>query len=121
MGAQKSGRPSKPPLLATGVIFALAANLLLPTALEALVGLWDVGRFLWWLTGVAAPLLAGTLAALYTRQRGAIHAWIGGMISIPILALFVFPGNWQLAILAGGFCTLGGAITELILRRRRSG
>ncbi len=117
MGAQKPEQPSKPPLLATGIIFALAANLLLPTALEALVGLWDVGPFLWWLTVVVAPLLAGALAALYTRQRGAMHALLGGMLSIPILALFVFPGNWQLAILAGAFCTLGGAITELILRR----
>jgi hypothetical protein len=117
MGTQRPARSNKPPLLATGILFALAANLLLPTALEASVGLWDVGQLLWWLTGVVAPLVAGALTALYTRQRGAMHALIGGMISVPILALFVFPGNWQLAIFAGCFCAFGGAITELFLRR----
>lgn len=67
---------------------------------------------------IIAPLVAGGLTALYVQQRGGIHALLGGMISVPLLGLFVFPGLWQLAILAGAFCTLGGAVVELVLRRR---
>jgi hypothetical protein len=47
-----------------------------------------------------------------------MHAFLGGILSIPILGLFVLPGAWQLAIFAGAFCTLGGAVTEIVMRRR---
>jgi hypothetical protein len=65
---------------------------------------------------VVAPLLAGILTERYTRQRGAMHAFVGGMASTPLLALYVLPGGWSLAMLAWAFCTLGGALMEL--RRR---
>jgi hypothetical protein len=58
------------------------------------------------------------LTAFYVRQRGGVHAFIGGLLSIPILALFILTGLWQTAILCGAFCTLGGAITEIVMRRR---
>jgi len=67
---------------------------------------------------VGAALVAGVLTALYVRQRGGMHALIGGMSSVPLLALFILPGNWQLALFAGAFCTLGGTLTEIVLRRR---
>ena len=79
---------------------------------------FGLATMLWWLTGIAAPLLAGGLTAYYTGVRGGIHAFSGGLLSIPIFGLFVFPNAWQLAIFAGAFCTLGGAIMELVLRRR---
>jgi hypothetical protein len=65
-----------------------------------------------------APLVAGLMTALYVRQRGGIHAFIGGMITIPLLALLVFYGNWQSALLAGALCALAGAIGEVALRYR---
>lgn len=108
----------RPPIRWTGVLFALATNLLLPTAVNTLGELWGLGALLWGLTAIAAPLVAGALTARYTMQRGGIHAFLGGLLSVPILGFVVFPGNWQLAILAGAFCTLGGALTELATRRR---
>lgn len=105
---------TKPPLHWAGVLFALAANLLLPTVADMALG--SIGSTLAY---VIAPLIAGSLTALYVRQRGAIHALIGGLLTVPLLGLFIFPGLWQLAILAGAFCPLGGALTELVLRRRR--
>jgi hypothetical protein len=116
---EKEGQPSatKPPLQWTGVLFALAANLLLPTAMEALAGPFNLGTLFWILVGLVAPLLAGWLTARYTGVRGGLHAFLGGLISVPILGFFVFPNQWQLAILAGAFCTLAGAVTELAMRR----
>ncbi len=104
---------TKPPLQWSGVLFALAANLLLVTASG--MALASSGTIV---STLVAPLVAGALTAFYTRQRGGMHAFLGGMISIPILGGVIFAGLWQLAILAGAFCTLGGAITELMLRRR---
>lgn len=109
---------SKPPLRWTGVVFAFAANLLLVTvtsswversALSVRVGLPAL---------LASGLIAGVLTALYVRQRSGLHAFIGGILSIPVLALFIFQGVWPPAILAGAFCILGGVLTELLMRRR---
>jgi hypothetical protein len=108
----------KSPLLWTGILFALAANLLSVTVVNMLVEQWQPGRGLAILTITLAPLVAGVLTALYVRQRGGMHAFIGGMISVPILAFFIIPGLWQTALLCGAFCTLGGALTELVTRRR---
>jgi hypothetical protein len=106
--------PPKPPLLWTGVLFALAANLLLVTLADLLHrGLPGGLPAPTILIVVIAPLLAGILTERYTRHRGAMHAFVGGMASIPLLALYVLPGGWSLAILAGAFCTLGGALMEL--------
>jgi hypothetical protein len=58
------------------------------------------------------------LTAFYARVRGAMHAALGSVLSVPVLAIFIFNGVWIVALLAGCFCTLGGAITELLLRAR---
>jgi hypothetical protein len=105
--------PPKPPLRWTGVLFALAANWFLVTASDR--ALSQISAIL---PVILAPLVAGGLTAFYTRQRGGIHAFLGGMLSVPLLGLLVYPGSWQLALLAGAFCTLGGAVLELVLRRR---
>jgi hypothetical protein len=99
------------------VVFALAANLLLVTLAETLARQFHLETTLWFLTGVAAPIVAGVWTAQYVGQRGGIHAFLGGLLSIPLIGLFIFPGGWQLAIFAGAFCTLGGAVTEIVMRR----
>lgn len=121
MSKGSTTQPGKPPLHLSGVIFALAANLLLPTTAEVLLAGLEPGNPFWFLVGVVAPFLAGVLTATYTRERGGMHAFLGGMISVPVLALFIFTGLWQVALLAGAFCTLGGALTELVMRQRAAG
>jgi hypothetical protein len=116
-------RPSAPAprLRWTGILFALAANLFLVTAAHLFVGrLFGPGALApELLATAAAPVLAGAATALYVESRGAMHAFIGGMASAVLLGLLVFAGVWQMAIFAGAFCTLGGALTEILLRRRR--
>lgn len=108
----------KPPLRWTGVLFALAANMLLVTVSRGLVQALGMPYEFNVLETMVAPVVAGVLTAFYVPYRGAMHAFLGGMISIPLLGLFVLDGAWQFAIFAGAFCTLGGAITELLSRRR---
>ena len=109
----------KPPLRWTAILFALAVNMLLVTVFRGLVQVVGMPFELNVLDTMVAPLLAGVLAAFYAPYRGGMHAFLGGMLSIPLLAIFIFDGIWQFAIFAGAFCTLGGAITELALRRNR--
>lgn len=111
----------KTPLLWTGILFALAANLLLVTVANMLVEQWQPQPALAMLITLLAALLAGAFTALYVRQRGGMHAFIGGLVSIPILALFILTGLWQTAILCGAFCIVGGALTEIFMRRRKRG
>jgi hypothetical protein len=47
-----------------------------------------------------------------------MHAALGSVLSVPVLAIFIFNGVWIVAVLAGCFSILGGAITELLLRSR---
>ena len=108
----------KQPLRWTGVLFAFAVNLLLVTVTRGLVQVVEMPFEFNVLDTMVAPLVAGLLTAFYVGQRGAMHAFLGGMASVPVLAFFIFDGAWQFAIFAGAFCTLGGAITELALRRR---
>lgn len=108
---------SKPPLKWTGVLFALAANMLLVTLTSSLVQAMQWPAEFEVLATLVAPLAAGALTALYARVRGGMHAFLGGMLSVLPLMLFVFDGVWQLAVFAGCFCTLGGALTEVITRR----
>ena len=96
----------------------LAANLLLTTGADIVVRRLQVSLDYEIIATLVAPFIAGLLSALYARQRGAMHAFIGGMLSVPILAIYVFALNWQLAVFAGAFCGLGGAMTEILLRRR---
>jgi hypothetical protein len=109
---------AKAPIRLTGVLFALAANLLLTTGADIVVRRLQVSLDYEIIATLVAPFIAGLLSALYARQRGAMHAFIGGMLSVPILAIYVFALNWQLAVFAGAFCGLGGAMTEILLRRR---
>lgn len=116
-------RPSVPPkslapIRWTGVIFALAANLLLVTVVDLAIG--DRALNLWVALALRllAPILAGLLTVFYVQQRGGIHAFIGGVISVPLLALLIFQGNWQSALLAGVLCSLAGSAGEILLRRR---
>ena len=114
----KSDRAAKPSLKWTGVLFAFAVNLFLTSAADAFVARLPFGFDTEILATMVAPLVAGLTTALYTRSRGGMHALIGGMLSVPVLALYIFPGNWQFALLSGLFCTLGGALTEIFLRGR---
>lgn len=118
MGRRQRTDIAKPPLRWTGVLFALAANVLLVTLADSLVQRIGVGLNMEVLATVVAPFAAGMLTALYAAGRGAMHAFIGSALSAPILSLIVFAGSWQLAVFSMAFCTLGGAFTEIIARRR---
>lgn len=108
----KSKTP-KEPIRWTGVLFAFAANLLLVTGADAIVG--PNGSTT--LATVFAPLIAGGATAIYAKSRGAIHAAIGAAIALPVLAFIIFPTAWPLALFATLFCILGASLTELGLRR----
>jgi len=114
-----AAKPDKGPIRFTGILFALAANMFLVTAADALVKGLDLSISFEVLATLVAPFIAGTGTALYVKQRGGIHAFIGGLLSIPLLTYLVFGGYWQFGILAGAFCGLAGALTEIFLRRGR--
>ncbi len=110
--------PNRPPLRPAGIIFALAANLLMVTIGLLVAGVLPVGGS--WLTGLplVGSILAGLFTAFYVGKRAAIHAMLGGLLSIPVLTLFVLPGNnWNYAVLAAAFCALGGILGEFRQRR----
>lgn len=109
---------AKPPLSWKGVLFAFAANMLLVTVGTGLVQTLRLPIEFESIATLAGPLLTGVLTAVYTGQRGAMHAFLGGMFSVLPLTFFVFQGAWQPALYAGAFCTIGGALAEIVLRRR---
>ncbi len=113
MGRERGQTNRRPPLLWTGIIFALAANLLLITLVNSASAPWQTEGQLILVTTLLAALVAGGLTAFYTGQRGGMHACLGGSASVPLLAIFILPGWWQGAILAGAFCTLGGTLVEI--------
>lgn len=117
---ERKPKPGKPPLLWTGVLFAFAANVFLVTVIDLLISRLQVGLNFELLATVAAPLTVGVLTTLYVGLRGGMHAFIGGMASIPVLALWVFADRWPLALFAGAFCGLGGALAEKALTRRNA-
>lgn len=102
---------SKSPLRWQGILFALAANLLLVTVGSYLAPISSGMPAL--VATALLSLVAGLFTARYVGQRGGMHAFIGGMLSVPILLLAVFAGFWQPALLSGALCALGGALTEL--------
>ena len=102
----------------TGILFAIAATLLLVTVVDLAIRDRPLSLVLAVTLRLLVPIFAGVLIALYVRQRGGVHAFIGGMITIPLLALFVFQGNWQSAVLAAALCALAGAVSEVALRNR---
>ena len=108
----------RPPIHWGGVLFSLALNLILSTLadfminqLALMVGPSVTIRLL-------APLLAGILTALYVGERGGIHALLGGLLSVPLLATVILPGAWRVSLLVGVVCALGGALTEFVRQRR---
>lgn len=109
--------PARTGIRWTAVIFAFAANLLLFTLTNALAGLvFGEGAILW--ASIIGPVIAGALTAIVARQRGGIHAFLGGAATVPIIVWLILPGAWRTAIFAACFCTMGGALTEIFLRRR---
>ena len=118
MSHDKHSTKSSIPIQWAGVLFAIACNMLLVTVVDLAIRdrALAVGPAV--ALRLLAPLVAGLLTALYVRQRGGIHAFIGGMVTIPFLAFLVFQGNWQSAFLAGALCALAGALSEVLLRNR---
>lgn len=93
--------------------------LLLVTVVDLVIGDQDLTVGVAAALRLVAPVVAGVLTALYVRQRGGIHAFIGAIIALPLLAIFVFQGNWQSAVLAAALAALAGAVSEVVLRNRR--
>ena len=118
--SHRSAAPAaKAPLSWQGALFAFATNLLLVTVLTGLVQTLTLPIEYEIIATLLGPLLAGALTALYVRQRGGMHAFLGGMLSGLPLTIFIFQGAWQPALYAGAFCTIGGALTEVVQRRVR--
>lgn len=119
---KKSGNSShqqtrtKTPLRWTGILFAFAANVLLVTLADMAARRFGLDARL--MATILAPVVAGMATALYTRERGGMHALVGAVFSMPLLVLFVFASDWPLSIFAAAFCTMGAAFTELALRRQ---
>jgi len=113
MEKSTQNRRPRTPLNWLGIFFAFAANMLVITVAGYLVdALIPTNRFAQPLIMISA-LLAGVATAYYVKSRGSMHAFIGGLISIPFLALISFDGAWQPAIVAGALCGMGGALGDL--------
>lgn len=118
MSKRKPDRPAKPPIRWVGVFFAAALNLALVSLAQLLVNRLGLSLNYELLATLVAPVLAGVLTHLYVQERTGVHAFLGGLISIPLLAYLSFDGVWQFAVLAGAFCGLSGALAELLTRPR---
>ncbi|MEZ4707909.1 MAG: hypothetical protein R3A44_11915 [Caldilineaceae bacterium] len=117
--AQKSKRQepvgnnaARPPLRVAGILFGLLANLILVTLVSLLAAALDWSRGGLLIGAVVAAVTAGVLTARYVGARAGIHAFLGGMLSIPLLGLIAFSGDWQAAFFGGAFCALGGILME---------
>ena len=102
----------------TGILFAVAVTLLLVTVVDLVITNQGLAVTMAVVLRLLGPIMAGVLTAIYVRQRGGIHAFIGALITLPLMALFVFHGNWQSAVLAAALCALAGAVSEVVLRNR---
>jgi hypothetical protein len=115
----KSGsRTERAPIRWVGVLFAVALNLLLVTLADLAVRQLGLDVTPSVALRLFAPFVAGVLTTLYVGTRGSMHAFLGGLISVPLVALFVLSGAWRVSLLAGIFCALGGAVTEVVRRGR---
>jgi hypothetical protein len=117
--SNKSRKPQatpKPPLRWTGIVFAAALNLLLVSAAQLFLNLTGAGLNFEIVATMFAPLIAGAASGLYIRERAGAHVVLGGLLSIPFLGWLTFAGIWQFALLAGAFCGMAGAITEVLMR-----
>jgi phosphate/sulfate permease len=112
-------RTTKPPLRLLGIVFAFALNMMLVSLAYMMGSAWSNDPYLIMAMILLAAVVAGMGTTWYVGPRSGIHAFIGGLLTMPFLALFVFdPGNLPSAILAGSFCALGGIAGEFFLRRR---
>jgi hypothetical protein len=109
-----------PRLRISGIVFAIAANLLAATLASMAARSMQFSGAAELIVTLIGPMLAGFATCLYIGIRGGMHAFIGGMLSVPILAYFVFPGDWRLAILSGAICALIGAFTEKLTTAHNS-
>ncbi len=112
-------RPQRPPLRLAGIVFALALNLFLVSVVFLTAGSWGVEGSLLIAALLTVAVAAGVLTTLYVGARSGIHAFIGGLLSVPFIGFFVVPNNWGFALLAGSFCALGGIAGEFFHRRRQ--
>lgn len=112
-------RPPKPALRIAGIGFAFALNLFLVSVTSLLGTGWGVAADTLTVLILIAAVIAGLLTTWYVGARSGIHAFIGGLLSVPFLGFFVLVGNWQLSLLAGSLCALGGIAGEFLQRRRR--
>ncbi len=109
------------PLRVDGILFAWAANVLLVTAGFFLGSMLGESLVLLNVTVLGGAFLAGLLTGLWVRSRAAIHAFLGGLLSAPILALWILPNtNWRYGILSGAVCAVGGILMEMRERSARS-
>ncbi len=112
--------PKREPLNWLGVFFAFAATLLVVT-LASYVAQGILAGTRWGLPlMLVSALLAGIATAFYVKARGGMHAFLGGLISIPVLVFLTFGGEWPPAVIAGALCGMGGIIGDLIRRRDKS-
>ncbi len=109
---------SRPPLRPTAILFALALNILLVTLALFVASSRSLPSGMLSGLPLVGSIIAGVATAVYVGRRAAIHALLGGLLSAPILALFVLPAaNWSFAFLAGAFCAVGGIVGEFWQRR----
>ncbi|MCB9147778.1 MAG: hypothetical protein H6641_03385 [Caldilineaceae bacterium] len=104
--------PARPPLRPAGVLFALLMNLILLTLLSLLATTLGWPRNALLTSAIVVALAVGGLTARYVGARAGIHAFLGGMLSIPLLGWIAFGGDWQIAFFGGAFCALGGILVE---------
>lgn len=116
-----NSRPPKPALRITGIVFAFALNLFLISVISLLGTGGGADPNTLTVLILVAAVIAGLLTTWYVGARSGIHAFMGGLLSTPFLGLFVLVSNWQLSLLAGSFCALGGIAGEFFLRRRGGG
>lgn len=113
-----NNRPPKAALRITGIGFAFALNLFLVSVTSLLGANGGVAVDLLTALILMMAVIAGLITTWYVGARSGIHAFIGGLLSVPFLGVFVLVDNWQLALLAGSFCALGGIAGEFLHRRR---
>ncbi len=110
------------PVRLHGILFAWAANLLLVTAGLFLGSALGGSTVLLNVTVLGGAFLAGILTGVWVGTRAGIHAFVGGLLSAPVLALWIFPHtNWRYGILSGAVCALGGILMELRERAQSQG
>ena len=79
-GRPQNGRTTKPPIQPSGIVFALGMHVMLVTGAQLLVTFTALPLTAEALATFVGPVIAGVLTAVYVRERGGIHAFLGGVI-----------------------------------------